>query len=145
MFRRGLSLQHSAFYCHWLSTTAVGYRDFYIARMASQWSRDACNVDIDSRTCNRAISRTREHAQVLIKENTFVTWFTFFFRNLFFESTKHDILHTRLQSRISVNPTVTAIEITIDVEIALILRQNLIWSFNLRDFHAYRCIGPSDN
>lgn len=68
MFRRGLRLQHvrltrrPAFYCHWLSTTAVGYRDFYIARMAPQWSRDAYNVDIDSRTRNRAISRTREHA-----------------------------------------------------------------------------------
>lgn len=105
--------------------------------------RLAYNVDIDSRTRNRAISRLYARAWVLIEDGTFVASFAEFTFHLTNMVPSAGVYETELAWIRRWQPL--KLRITIDVEIALILRQNLTRSYNPPDFHVCRYTGPSDN
>lgn len=124
-----------AFYCHRLSTTAVGYRDFYIARIAPQRSGDtAYNVDIDSRTCNlqpRHFSYARAYTSINRRKHFRCETFAFYLESIFLRLTRNRALYACSGIR-------RGVEITIDNKTALISQPNLICPFYPRDFRVYR-------
>lgn len=98
------------FYCHWLSTTAVGYRDFYIARIAPQrrGTQPITLISILELATAHTVSRSRAaacNAGVLIEGNISLRDLSSFWTYFLIESANR-LLRRVFTSEIDMNPAV---------------------------------------